>query len=249
MENLELLIDLHKNQNRQGPGSENETKKALSLAMLDKTKQLKVADIGCGTGASTIFLAKQLNAHITAVDFLPEFIDILKEASIRDGLGKKITPIVCSMDNLPFGEEEYDVIWSEGAIYNMGFERGIKEWRRYLKPGGTLAVSEITWITNNRPSEIETYWIREYPEIDMASSKIKILEKNGYSLTAYFVLPENCWIENYYRPLQNSFTAFIKRNDHSNEAQEIVRNEEAEIALYEKYKPYYSYGVYIAKKL
>ena len=215
MENLELLIDLHKSQNRQGPGSEKETHKALSLAMLDKTSQLKIADIGCGTGASTIFLAKQLNARITAVDFLPEFIEVLKEASNKNGLEKKISPIVCNMETLPFSEEEYDVIWSEGAIYNIGFERGIKEWRHFLKPGGTLVVSELTWTTNNRPNEIEAYWRNEYPEITTASSKIKILEQNGYSLSAYFLLPEDCWIENYYRPLQNSFTTFINRNNFS----------------------------------
>ena len=38
------------------------------------------------------------------------------------GLSEKVTTLCCSMDNLPFGDEEYDVIWSEGAIYNVGFE-------------------------------------------------------------------------------------------------------------------------------
>ena len=63
------------------------------------------------------------------------------------GLSEKITTLCCSMDNLPFGDEEYDVIWSEGAIYNIGFERGVIDWNRYLKVGGLLVVSEITWIT------------------------------------------------------------------------------------------------------
>jgi ubiquinone/menaquinone biosynthesis C-methylase UbiE len=73
---LELLIDLHKQANRQGPGGDKETEKAIALAMLDKMKQLKIAGIGCGTGASVILLAQQLNAQITAVDFLSEVIDI-----------------------------------------------------------------------------------------------------------------------------------------------------------------------------
>lgn len=41
----------------------------------------------------------------------------------------------CSMENLPFGDREYDIIWSEGAIYNIGFERGVIDWNRYLKVG------------------------------------------------------------------------------------------------------------------
>ena len=249
MENLELLIDLHKYAIRQGPGGFKETEKAIDLAMLDKTDGLKIADIGCGTGASAILLAKQLNAQVTAVDFLSEFIDVLKENSTKEGVEDKIHPLVCSMEDLPFSDEEYDVIWSEGAIYNMGFEHGIKEWRRFLKPGGMLVVSEITWSSNSRPREIQAYWEKEYPEIDTASSKMKVLEKNGYSPLAYFLLPKHCWLDNYYRPMQRSFGDFLQRNGSSEEAQIVVSSEENEIALYEKYKQYYSYGMYIATKL
>ena len=249
MDDFQLLVDLHKRAKRQGPGGDVETRKAIDLAMLDPSAPLKVADIGCGTGASTIQLARLLNAKITAIDFLPEFIEVLKGNAENEGLSKKINPLVCSMENLQFDDEEYDVIWSEGAIYNIGFEKGINDWRRFLKPGGLLVVSEITWTTSDRPSEIQKYWEAEYPEIDTASSKINILEKNGYSPVAYFVLPECCWLENYYRPLQNSFDEFIVRNANNENAQAIVEAEKKEISLYEKFKKHYGYGVYIARKL
>jgi len=179
MENYQLLIDLHKSANRQGPGGDAETEKALNLAMIDQKAPLKIADIGCGTGASTLLLARLLNAQITAVDFLQDFLEVLEGRAENIGLSEKITTLNCSMDNLPFDDEEYDVIWSEGAIYNIGFERGVMDWNRYLKVGGVLVVSEITWITASRPSEIQKYWEGEYPEIDAASSKVCILEKNG----------------------------------------------------------------------
>ena len=79
---------------------------------------------------------------------------------------------------------------------------GVIDWYRYLKVGGRLVVSEITWMTSYRPPELQKYWDEEYPEIDMASSKIGVLERNGYSPIGYFVLPEHCWLENYYRPMQ-----------------------------------------------
>jgi SAM-dependent methyltransferase len=249
VKDYQLLIDLHKDANRQGPGGNAETKLAIDISMIDRSKPLKIADIGCGTGASTLLLARLLNAQITAVDLLQDFLHVLQSRSASMGLSGKISPLCCSMDNLPFGDEEFDIIWSEGAIYNIGFERGIKDWIRYLKTGGLLVVSEITWMTGRRPSKLHQYWREEYPEIDVASSKIHILEKSGYSPIGYFVLPAHCWLENYYLPMQDRFNDFLKRNGNSKEAREIVDTENREIELYDKYKTHYSYGVYIARKM
>ena len=249
MEDYQLLIDLHKSAKRQGPGGDAESEKALSLAMIEQGTPLKIADIGCGTGASTLLLARLLEAQITAVDFLQDFLEVLKGRAENMALSDKISTCCCSMDNLPFGDQEFDVIWSEGAIYNIGFERGAKDWNRYLKVGGRLVISEITWLTADRPSEIQEYWDEEYPEIDTASSKIGVLERNGYAPIGYFVLPEHCWLENYYRPMQNSFEDFLNRHGNSEKARAIVEAENREIELYEKYKAHYSYGVYVARKL
>ena len=249
MEDYSLLIDLHKTAARQGPGGETETKRAMELAMLDRSRFLKIADIGCGSGASTLLLAQELNANITAVDFLPEFLDVLQSKALLLGLSNKINPLVCSMDSLPFADEEFDVIWSEGAIYNMGFETGISGWERFLKPGGTVIVSEITWLSFSRPPDLQAHWEKEYPEIDTASSKIGILERHGFIPEAYFVLPKHCWLENYYRPMQTRFADFLQRNAQSEQAKAIVEMEKKEMAIYEKYNNYYSYGFYVARKL
>ena len=248
-EYLKLLIDLHKGGKRQGPGGEKESNKMIELAGLTRKENLKIADIGCGTGIASVFLANQLNANITAVDFLPEFIAILEQTSKSEGLSGNIKTIACSMDSLPFDDEEYDVLWSEGAIYNIGFEKGVNEWKRFLKQDGLLILSEITWLTENRPAKIQNHWDSEYPEIDTASAKIKVLEKAGYSPVAYFVLPENCWLDNYYQPLQNRFASFLAQNNNSESAKAIIEESKTEIELYKRYKEFFSYGVYIARKI
>jgi len=75
-----LMVDLHRDGMRQGPGSDEETLHALELTRLDGAAALQVADIGCGTGASTLVLARNLpSARIMAVDLFPEFLDILAE--------------------------------------------------------------------------------------------------------------------------------------------------------------------------
>lgn len=248
MGGFELLIDLHKGASRQGPGGDTETERAIELAQIDRRSPLKIADIGCGTGASTLVLARLLNAEIIAVDLFQDFLDVLETRARSEGVAEKITPLRASMDNLPFEDEEFDVIWSEGAIYNIGFKKGIVDWKRHLKPGGLLIASEITWTTGARPAELQNHWNSEYPEIDLASAKIKILEDNGYSPVGFFVLPEPCWLDNYYQPMRSNFRQFMERHNHSEDACSMVDAERHEIELYEKYKAYFSYGVYIAKK-
>ena len=248
MTELELIIDLHKNSERQGPGSEKETLKALDFIKVPHDRMLKVADIGCGSGGQTLILAQNLNGKIIAVDLFPEFLNELNQKSLKLGLKDRIAMIEKSMDDLPFKRQELDMIWSEGAIYNMGFENGIRQWKAYLKIGGYLAVSEITWITNSRPKEIEDFWMQEYPEIDTASKKIKILEDHGLTLAGYFIVNQDSWIENYYKPMQARFEPFLKRNNNSELAKKVVDEHKAEIDLYQKFKEYYSYGFYIARK-
>ncbi|PWJ44570.1 class I SAM-dependent methyltransferase [Sediminitomix flava] len=248
MTELDLLIDLHKNTDRQGPGSENDTLKALDFIPISGNKDLVVADIGCGSGGQSITLAQNIDAQITAVDLFPQFLDELNKNAQRLGLQEKITTLEKSMDDLPFEKESIDIIWSEGAIYNMGFEKGIKKWKEYLKPQGYLAVSEITWITSNRPKEVDEFWNEAYPEIDIASNKIKILEENGYNLVGYFYLEEDSWIKNYYKLLEDKFDSFLTEHKHSETAQNVVENYKSEIELYRKFKAYYSYGFYVARK-
>lgn len=245
---LELLVDLHIDGERQGPGSDEVTRRAIALAGLDGASNLRIADIGCGTGASALVLADDLDAHVVAVDFLPPFLARLNNTANQRGLADRITTSAGSMEELEFEDQSLDVIWSEGAIYNIGFENGVRSWRQYLLPGGVLAVSELTWLTHRRPAELDGHWMKVYPEVSTASAKLAALEEAGYSPVGYFPLPESCWLDHYYRPMQSRFAAFLERHDHSPAATEIVEAEQLEIDLYERFSEFVSYGFYIATR-
>lgn len=247
MTELELLVDLHRATERQGPGSTEDSLKALSLINFESNTPLKIAEIGCGTGASAILLAQNLNAEIQAIDLFPQFLQVLKEKTKSLELSDRIEAVEASMEDLPFEREELDLIWSEGAVYNMGFEKGIKAWKHFLKKGGFLVISEITWTSNSRPSDLEKYWSEAYAEIGRASEKISILEGNGYNLKGYFYLEEDSW-ENYYRELEEQFEGFLERHEYSEAALNIVKENKAEINLYRRNKGHVSYGFYIAQK-
>ena len=249
MTEIELLVDFHQDAARQGPGSISETKKALNLMDVRKHDHLNIADIGCGSGAQTITLAQNTDAQITAVDLFPEFLEKLDAKAKELGFQDRIKTVARSMEDLPFGHESLDIIWSEGAIYIMGFEKGVTAWRPFLKTGGFLAVSEISWITNSRPKELETYWLNAYAEIDTVSNKINVLQRSGYAPVAHFILPPYCWIDHYYQPMQERFASFLSRHGHSDMAKALVESNREEIRIYEKYQDFYSYGFYIGRKL
>ena len=233
---------------RQGPGSKEVTLKALSF-IDNLTDESRIADIGCGTGGQTMVLAQNAPGQITGVDLFSTFIDLFNQNAKNLNLQNKVKGITGSMENLPFQEEEFDLIWSEGAIYNIGFERGLNEWRKFLKPGGFIAVSEASWFTEERPSEINQYWMEAYPEIDTIPNKAMQLQKAGYVPMATFILPENCWTENFYIPQEAAQEAFLKKHAGNKMAEELVANQREEARLYAKYKAYYGYAFYIGKKL
>jgi SAM-dependent methyltransferase len=246
---ISLMVDLHRDGERQGPGGEEQTSIALKLSGIDPESSIEVADVGCGTGASTRVLAGELGkARIAAVDLFPEFLSVLSDGMREAGWSERVIPTEASMESLPFEDESLDLIWSEGAIYNMGFSRGVDAWRRFLRPGGVLAVSEITWLRPDPPDDIKEYWETEYPEIATASEKIAILERAGYDLLGYLVLPSTCWIDNYYRPMEARMGDFLQRHAGQPEARELIEMERREAAMYARCQGLYSYGFYVARK-
>ncbi|MDP8237385.1 MAG: class I SAM-dependent methyltransferase [Candidatus Erginobacter occultus] len=245
---FKLICEYFSNLERQGPGSPEVTVKALSFVD-GLTDESRIADIGCGTGGQTMVLAEHTPGRITGIDLFPSFIDLFNTNAGRLNLRDRVKGIVGSMDDLPFPPEEFDLIWSEGAIYNIGFARGLKEWRKFLKPGGYIAVSEASWFTEERPVEIDEFWKDAYPEIDTISHKVARMEKAGYIPVATFILPEDCWTEHFYEPQVSVQEKFLKKHPGNQAAEELIANQRHEAELYYRYKEDYGYVFYIGKTI
>lgn len=245
-----LICDYFSNVERQGPGSDESTLLALDIIQRHARKEiLDIADFGCGTGSATLLLAKHTDAYITPLDLSPEFIDKLRERAEAQELDEWMTPFVGDMAELPFAEGVFDVIWSEGAIYNIGFEKGLKEWRRHLKDDGFVAVTELSWLTDERPAEIERFWSETYPGMDTVAHKVEQMQRCGYRPIAAFTLPEDCWTTNYYLPQCKAQEDFMKRHPGDADARMLVDGQRQEAALYARYKAYYGYVFYIGQKI
>lgn len=244
---FELIAEYFSRYERQGPGSPEVTLKALSF--IDNLKESsEILDIGCGTGTQTLILAENSPGFFTGLDLFPGFIDLFTRNARMKGLDNRAKGMLGDMTSLPFENRSFDLIWSEGAIYNIGFERGLKEWREFLKPGGYLAVSDATWFANERPEEIENFWKDAYPGIDILSSRISQMEKEGYLPVASFILPEACWTTHFYEPQVQGRKDFLEKYPDNPAVKIFLENEEREAELYAKYKDYYGYVFYIGKK-
>lgn len=236
------------NLNRQGPGSIEATKKALSF-IPELSEDAQIADIGCGTGTQTLTLAKNTKGYVTGIDLFPNFTEKLNSRAKKQNLSNKVKAITGDMTKLTIAENSLDLLWSEGAIYNIGFEKGINEWKRFIKKGGYIAVTDATWFTKNRPAEIEKFWADAYNEVTTPEIKIAQILKAEYKFIASFVLPTECWTTNYYEPQKSVQKKMLEERKDDKSFAEFIAMQRHEAQMYEKYKSYYGYVFYIAQKI
>ena len=244
---IKIIYEYFSNTDRQGPGNTKETLKALSF-IDGLTEKSKIADIGCGTGGQTMTLGQNTPCKIIGIDVWQDFINKFNQNSLNQNFQNRVKGIVGNMENLPFQEEELDLIWSEGSIYNIGFERGLNEWRKFLKMGGYIAITENTWFTEERPDEIQEFWQKAYPEIDTISNKVAQMQKAGYLPIATYMLPETIW-KDYYTKQALNIDSFVKKHKGNKMVEEFASSQRYEAELYNKYKAYYGYMFYVGKRI
>ena len=244
----DLIIETHVGLERQGPGSPEMILKALSfIDGIDKISQ--VADLGCGTGGQTMMLAQHIPGDITGVDICPDFINVFNDNAKNLRLGERVHGIVGSIEELPFPKEEFDLVWSEGVIDAIGFEKGVTYWNDFLKKNGHIAVTSPSWLTDERPAEIEEFWAAAVQGIGTVADNILTLQKAGYTFVASFVLPEKCWTDHYFIPRGAAEKALLEKYGENETVKAYVEEEKYEVELYSKYKQYYGYVFYIGKKI
>ncbi|MFA4825206.1 MAG: class I SAM-dependent methyltransferase [Methanoregula sp.] len=229
---------------RQGPGCSGATRKAFSY-LPPLPPGARVLDIGCGSGTQTRDLAALTSSSITAVDNHQPFLDAVSKKAKEDGTAGRIKTVCASMDSLPFDPGQFDLIWSEGAIFIVGFEKGLNLWKPLLKKGGYMVVSDANWFEPNPPEELMKWWESEgYVPVPEEEMKERI-KRAGLRLVATYRLPESGWWENYHVPMLARIAEFRKTHglDPGNAA--LLDALEHEADMYRKYKRYYGYTFFV----
>jgi ubiquinone/menaquinone biosynthesis C-methylase UbiE len=193
----------------------------------------------------TITLAKLSNGEIYAVDNHQPFLEELKKTMKEEGVADQITVVNADMKNLDYENESFDIIWCEGAIFIIGFEKGIQEWKKLLKHNGYLVVSELVWLQPNPPEEIKKFFTEVYPAIKTVNGNLDAIRKAGYKLISHFALPKEGWWTHYYTPIEAKLPTLKQKYKNNPEALAYLASEELEISMFRKYSDYYGYAFYV----
>jgi ubiquinone/menaquinone biosynthesis C-methylase UbiE len=198
-----------------------------AFRMLPKLDKPHILDVGCGSGVPAMELARLSDGQIIGLDINQRLLDILATKIEKAGLSHRVKPLRCSMFDMDFPDESFDVIWAEGSISVIGFNRGLKEWRRFLKPDGFLVVHD---------------------EIGNTTEKLERVSSCGYDLLDYFTLLDDTWLTEYYAPLQKLVNKL--RTEHSDDPKllEILDHEQREIAMVKSNPGRYCSAFFIMKK-
>jgi len=244
---MSIFFEIHKDLPREGPGGNASTRRAFEM-ITNLPSDPDILDIGCGPGMQTIELAHISSGKITAIDTHQPFLDALNTRIAEEGLSDRIQTLNKSMMDMDFAESSFDLIWSEGAIFIIGFEQGLSEWRKFLKPNGFMALTDCCWLKDNPPQELRDFWDKYDPEMLDSEEQRRIIRKCGYSEIGHFVLPESDWWQNYYNPLLKRIEILKKDYAGDSEAQSELDMTLEEMEMYRKYAEYYGYVFYVMQR-
>jgi SAM-dependent methyltransferase len=244
---LSLFWDIHSGLPREGPGDNASTRKAFGMAgaLLDRPR---ILDVGAGPGMQTIELARINDGTVVAVDTHVPFLHELRRRADDAGVSDRVTTVSASMTALPFRDASFDLVWSEGAIYVMGFREGLTAWRRLLAPGGYLVVTEACWVQTEIPEDVRKLWA-EYPGMTTIAGTRQIIDACGYRDVGHFVLPDASWWDDYYDPLERKLASLRDTYRDQSDALRQLNEAQYEIDMHRRHSDLYGYFFFVMQKV
>ncbi|MEV7192849.1 bifunctional class I SAM-dependent methyltransferase/N-acetyltransferase [Streptomyces sp. NPDC093510] len=235
---------LHHGLPRQGPGSDDTTRRLLSLAGA-LPERPRALDLGCGPGRAALLLAAEAGARVTAVDLHEPFLDELRASAEARGLTGSITTLKADMAELPCPDGSFDLVWAESSVYGIGFDTALHAWRRLLAPGGALVLTECEWTTAEPSAEARAFWERHYT-LRTSEANTRAATGAGYSVLGVHTQPESDW-EEYYGPLAARADAVSAEKAAAPGMAEALAATREEIAMRREHGSEYGYTGYVLR--
>ena len=231
-----LLAALFAPFDRLAPGSAGTTRRALAL-LPAPGPGATIVDMGAGTGAAAAVLAAATPARVVALDRLPALL-------ARCPVG--VLPVAADMLRPPFADGSIDVVWSEGAAYAVGFDAALAAWRRLLRPGGHVVLSDAVWTTADPPAAARDFWQAEYPGMTTAAARRDSLAAAGFVPVGDFAQPASDWAA-YYDAVAARLPGFLATHP-GDEAAGLAAGMAEEAELWRRHGDAWAYHLFVARR-
>ena len=229
---------------QQGPGSNAHTLHVLGL--LPQQEFPCVVDAGCGTGRSTIALAKALGTRVHGVDSHGPFLADLERRAQAAGVGDLVQTHCMDMADIPKSFPAVNLLWSEGAAYSIGFPRALALWASAVVPGGFVVASESVWLSNEPTEEVKEFWEAEYPDMRSVEENLALAAQAGYAVFATHPLPPKAWVEGYYDVLGPRAESLLHHQDA--EVRGLALQILQEIEIFKRSEGSYGYVFFVLQR-
>jgi SAM-dependent methyltransferase len=241
----EIFFEVYESLPRQGPGNRACAARALRLCVgLPRTPM--ILDLGCGVGGQTLQLAELTAGSIVAIDSHAPSIERLKATLATRDLAQRVRAQVGDMAHLELPPESFDLIWSEGALYNIGIGNALRICHKLLRPGGCLAFTDAVWRKENPPPEVKASFDLDYPTMGTATDVVTAIRHGGFELLGRFTLPDEAWWDDFYSPMEQRIKELRGKYDHDAGALAILDQLAQEPEMHRRYSAYYAYEFFVA---
>lgn len=243
----EVFLEVYEALPRQGPGNRACAARALALCR-DLPPSPAMLDMGCGVGGQTLHLAGLTTGPIVALDRHAPSIRRLGRTVVERGLSGRIRPVVGDMAGPALEPGSFDLIWSEGALYNIGIEHGLRLWSALLRPGGHIAFTDAVWRRKDPPDEVRAAFAQDHPQMGWTDDVLAAIERCGLELLGHFTLPDEAWWEDFYTPMAERVRVLQRKYPHDAEALGALESIGLEIELHRRHSACYAYEFFVVRR-
>ena len=245
---VEIFFEVFEDLPRQGPGNRACAARALSLCR-DLPSSPAILDLGCGVGGQTLHLAEMTSGSIVAIDSHAPGIERLSAVVAERGLSHRIRPAVGDIAHPDQPPGSFDLIWSEGALYNVGIEKALGICRELLRPGGYLAFTDAVWLKADPPPEVKKTFDQDYPAMGGVPEILLSIENSGLVPVDHFTLPDEAWWDDFYTPMEKRIDDLRRKYATDTEALAVLDKISQEPKMHRRYSDYYAYEFFVARRI